>query len=140
MAGNLRENLKGCVDKILEVRENIGVQLADVELITRTWSGEEVGDGTSTDVVVKMSPAPQIVDFGHDVRLQETSTVRQGDLILKQISQNKYTLADLKPTTDTYNVEKFFRINGNLYVVIHVKERQLTWEVHIRKTSHSGIF
>ena len=138
MSKNLRKNLLGCMDKILGVRENLGVQLADVSIITRTWSGKEVGEGSFTDSELIISPQPQIVDFGHDLRLNNSAAVRQGDLILKQISQNKFSRKQLSAITGLKNVEKFYKLNDDLYVQIHLRERLITWDVHIRKLSNRG--
>ena len=87
---SIRANLGHCIDKILGIREQIGAQLADVDLVERTWSGKRQGDGTFTDVVTRLSPAPEIVDYSHNIRTSEAGAVKSGDLILRGISP-KYT-------------------------------------------------
>jgi len=132
--GNLRASLSDCIDKILGVREQIGAQLADVDIVVRTWSGQRQGDGTYTDVVTRLSPAPQIVDYSHNIRVTEAGAVKSGDLILRGISPN-YSESDLKTITSAKNTEKFYRLGKNYYTCIHVRERLVTWDVHIRKVS-----
>ena len=139
MSTDLRESLKGCVDKALEIRDNIGAKLHSVYFITRTWSGEDIGDGTESVVKTLMAPSPRIVDYGMDKRLQSGSNIRQGDLILQGISFNKYSLNDLHTQTQVRNIEKFYEINSEYYEVIHVKEKFVTWEVHLRKTNERDV-
>lgn len=133
---NIRTSLLGCVDKMLGVREGMGADLAKVDLITRTWSGERPGDGTFTDTVTRMDPLPGIKDFSHDVRVTRGGAVKQGDLILTSISQNAYPdEATLRTDTGVRNVEKFLKVGDHYYRTIHVKKRLVTWDVHVRKVN-----
>ena len=120
---------------ILGIREDIGAQLADVYLITRNWSGERVGDGSYSESTHKMSPIPQIVDYSHDLRVQEGGTYKSGDLILKGVSLDAYTEKRLRTDTGIRNVEKFIKVGDHYYRTIHIRERFVTWDVHIRKVS-----
>jgi hypothetical protein len=132
--GNLRSNLSHCIDKILGIREQIGAQLADVDIVQRTWSGQRQGDGSFTDVVTRLSPAPEIVDYSHNIRTSESGAIKSGDLILRGISP-KYTEDQLKTQTDVKNKEKFYKLGAHYYTCVHVRERLVTWDVHIRKVS-----
>lgn len=132
--GNLRASLGNCIDKILGVREQIGAQLADVEIVTRTWTGKRPGDGTFSDSILKVSPAPEIVDYSHNIRVSEVGAVKSGDLILRSISP-KYTEDELKTITTEKNIEKFYKLGKHYYTCIHIKEKLVTWDVHIRKIS-----
>lgn len=135
MSGNLRENLAGCIDKVLEVRENIGAQLADVFFVTRTWTGRRPGDGTFTDVTEQMKPTPCIKDFSHDIRLQAGGNYKAGDLLLTSISRNKFPdESKLLTTTSVGNVVKFIKVGPHFYRTISVKENFVTWDIHVRKT------
>ena len=134
MSGNLRENLKGCIDKVLGIREQIGAQLADVYIIERTWSGQRQGDGSFTDVELKISPAPQIVDYSHNVRVSSAGAIKSGDLILRGVSP-KYTEEQLKTQVDERNKERFYRLGTSYYTCIHIKENLVTWDIQIRKVS-----
>lgn len=132
----LIDDLTSVADDILGVRDTIGAAIHDVYIVTRTWSGAEPGDGTPTDVVAQMTPTPAIQDLAHNFKLLEAGRYKQGDLILKNISKQSYPTMDgvrLKSTNKA--VEKFYRVNGELYTVIHVRESYITWDVHIRKVA-----
>lgn len=125
-----------CLDDILSIREEIGADLAKVRLITRTWTGEEIGDGVYSDIAEEMHPAPRVVDLSHSYRALEGGVFKQGDLVLKSISKNKYpeqSMIDCSGGSKT--VRKFYEVNGQLYTVISVRERYVTWHVHVRKVS-----
>jgi hypothetical protein len=131
---NIRKGLLDCIDKVLEVRECIGAQLAEVSIVTRTWTGERPGDGTFTDVEVPMSPLPQIKDFSHNVRITDASAVKQGDLILIGISQNAYPDENtLRTDTGIKNVEKMIKVGRHYYRTISVKQKLVTWDIQVRK-------
>lgn len=132
---NLRASLLKSVDCILGIREGLGAELAEVYIITRTWAGERPGDGEFIDVSKDLRPWPHIVDLGHNINVAEAGSIKQGDLILKQISRNLFTELDLLTCTDIDNVEKFIKVGNHYYRTIHVKEKLLTWDVHIRKVS-----
>jgi len=131
---NLRDSLLPCVDKILSVRDDIGVTLHEVFLIERTWSGKRVGAGSFNEESQKISPSPRIVDIGHDVRVVAAGSVKSGDLMLTGISRNQYP-DELTLRTDTVdrNVEKLYKVGKHFYRVVHIKEKLLTWDLHIRK-------
>ena len=131
---SLREDLLDCVDSTLEIRQDICAQIADVFLVTRTWSGERPGDGEFEDDETILDPMPSIKDFSHDVRLRQGGSVKQGDLFLIGLSQNKYPNEDdIRTDTRDKNVEKFYRIEAHYYRVINIRKRLVTWNVHIRK-------
>jgi hypothetical protein len=136
MSCNIRESLLRCTDKILETRENIGAQLADAYIITRTWSGERPGDGSFSDVESKIYPTPEIKDYSHDVRVQEAGAYKSGDLVLVGISRNQYPEEEpLRTDTTERNVEKFIKVGTHYYRTIHIKEKLVTWDLHIRKVA-----
>lgn len=131
---DMRAGLLDCVDEILGVRDCLGLNLADCYIVTRTWTGERPGDGTFTDVSTQILPSPSVADYSHNVRTTEASTVKSGDLILGNISRNKFP-DELVLRTDTLlqNVEKFIKVGRHYYRTIHIKEELLTWAVHVRK-------
>jgi len=129
-------DLTAVADDILGVRDTIGAAIHNVYFVTRTWSGSEPGDGTATDVVTQMLPTPAIIDLAHNFKVSEVGRYKQGDLILKNISKESYPDHDtvrLKSTDSA--VEKFYRVDSELYNVIHVKESYITWDVHIRRVA-----
>ncbi len=134
MSGNLRENLLKCSDKILGIREQIGAQLKDVSIITRTWSGRRPGDGTFSDEVLEVKPTPEIVDLSHDVRITNVGAVKAGDLILRGVSRNSFP-DELVLRTDTTDkkVEKVYKVGKHFYHVVNIKENLITWDIQIRK-------
>lgn len=133
---NIRESLLGCVDDILGIRDCIGAALASVTIVTRTWTGKRVGDGTFTDTSTPLSPTPEIKDYSHDLRLQQAGTYKQGDLLLRGISRNQYpTEALFRTDTGLKTVEKFIKVGSNYYRTIFVKENLLTWDIQVRKVA-----
>jgi len=135
VSGNLRENLTGCIDKVLEVREKLGAQKADVFFITRTWTGRRPGDGTFKDVSKQMKPTPSIKDFSHDIRLQAGGNYKAGDLLLIGISRNQFPdESKLLTTTGVSNITKFIKVGPHFYRTITIKENFVTWDIHVRKT------
>lgn len=131
---NIVAGLLDCVDDILSIRDCLGANLADCFLVTRTWTGERPGDGTYTDVTTQILPSPQIVDYSHNIRSTESSNVKSGDLILRDISKNKIPDEDtLRTDSNMKNVEKYIKVGKHYYRTIHIKEELLTWEVHVRK-------
>jgi len=138
---DILEALTGCIDEILAIPGAMGAVIHDVYLLTRTWQGGEPGDGHAVDVVEEVLPTPQIVDVAHDVRLTEAGAIKQGDLIIKNISKNRYPTADIVDcSTEDKRVEKFYLIDEKVYQVIHVKEGYLTWDVHIRKLKDDSTY
>ena len=128
------------VDSILGLRDSIGAALKRVDIVTRTWSGTEIGDGTATDVYVQMLPSPRIVVYNNDVRLVEGGAVRQGDILMKMISKNLYqtqAVVELRDNSSP-NVEKFYALGGVLYRVVTVTEKHVTWNVLIRRVAQQA--
>jgi hypothetical protein len=122
------------LDDILSVREQLGADIAKVRLITRTWSGEQVGDGDYTDVVEEMRPSPGVKDLSHSYRVAEGGAFQQGDLMLTMVSKNKYpTKNSVDTACDNALVERFYEVNGDLYRVITVVEKYVYWDVQIRR-------
>lgn len=123
------------LDCILGIRDDIGVGLGPVCLVTRTWSGERVGDGSYTEVITKMLPTPEIKDFSHDVRVSDAGAIKSGDLILKTIDKNRFSEDELRTDTGEEKIEKFIKVKTHRYRTIHIKEKVFFWDVHIRKVS-----
>jgi len=135
---NAIESIKSCgLDKILGVRDSIGANLHDVFIITRCWSGEEIGDGRVKESKLQVKPTPRIKDFSHNLRVTEGGSVKQGDLLLKGISKSKFPeRRSIDLCSDDDLVEKFYEIDCNLYRVISVVEKHLTWNVQVRRLSN----
>lgn len=124
------------VDEILGIRDDLGVALKEVWMVTRTWSGSEIGVGTFTEVRVRMLPSPRVVEFSQDLRIKEGGSVRAGDIQLKMVSKESYsTEASVDCSSNTANVEKFYEVGGIVYRPISITEKHLTWTILLRRVS-----
>jgi hypothetical protein len=135
------KSLKGCLDSILCVRDSIGAGLAPVFHVTRTWSGKQVGDGKAKDVETQVLPTPRIKDYSHDLRLLQAGTVKQNDLMLKGISKNQYPEEDMiNGKSYDKRIERLYRVGEDLYEVISIVEKHVTWDVQLRILSSQERF
>ena len=135
-SGSLLETLKGNLDATLGVRDAIGAQLYSIAFLRRSWTGDRPGEGTAKDVITLVKPTPQLYEYAHDIRLLEGGSVKQGDILLKNISKNAYPEeAMIDGSSVSTNVENFYLINGKIYNVIQVKSKYVTWDVQLRKLS-----
>lgn len=126
-------------DDLLSIRDDIGAALKEVYIVTRTWSGEELGAGQPSEIKERMLPSPHIVEFSHSLRIREGGAVKQGDILLKMVSKNKYpNLSDVDLSGLPLNVEKLYEVGGKLYRPISVTERYVTWRVLLRPISSKG--
>lgn len=130
------DDLRSNVNSILGLRDDLGAALKPVYIVTRTWSGDELGAGTKTDVQAQVLPSPRVVEFSQQYAIKEGGAVQQGDILLKGISQQAYATKNLVDCSYiAANIEKLYKVGGVLYRVIHVRERHLTWEVQLRQIS-----
>lgn len=133
---DIKAGLLDCLDDILSIRDCIGANLAECKIVTRTWSGQRVGDGSFEDAEEELKPTPQIKDYSHDLRLQQAGTYKQGDLILRGISKNAYPEETiLRTDTGNKQVEKFIKVGANYYRTIQIKENLVTWDIQVRKVA-----
>lgn len=125
------------IDCALEARDDLGAIKAKVYIVTRVWSGDQVGRGDYTDTSKQVYPSPEIVDFSHDLRVKEGGTVKSGDILLKSISRKRYSEydLDLSIADNQRYIEKFYCICDKLYEVVNVKMQYATWDVLIRRIS-----
>jgi hypothetical protein len=140
MARGIIDSLLPAIDSILGVRDDIGAVIQPVYLVTRTWSGTRVGDGTAVDEEAQVLPSPGLKTFAHDVRIREGGAIKQGDIILQNVSKNRYIESDLDGSSTATNVEKFFRVGDYLYQSINVAEKYVTFDVQIRRLSSQERF
>lgn len=124
------------LEEALKTREDLGLAFQKVCLVTRTWSGAEIGSGTFKDVDKSVSPTPIVKDHDFDLRLTEGGSVKQGDRILQKILKSKFPLesdVDTRVKDCPANVEIMYKIGTALYVVQHVTEKALYWDVQVRR-------
>lgn len=124
------------LDTILGVRDSAGLALKPVFLVSRTWSGEAPGDGEAREEVVQMLPTPQILNLSHSVKLTEGGNIRQGDIILKMVSKASFPDYNyIRRKSPSANVELFYQVGEELYHVISVVEKHLTYDIQLRLIS-----
>jgi hypothetical protein len=130
------DDLLPITNDILGVRDDIGAVIHPIYLVTRTWSGESVGDGTYLDVEEQMLPSPSVQKLTFNLPALQAGQYEVGDLIIRHISKQNYPDEDVVSCKSSdSNIEKFYKINGKFYQVISVNESYVTWEVTIRKVS-----
>lgn len=135
------EDVLACTDEILGIRDDIGAVKHPIYVLTRTWSGTERGNGTPVDSIEQILPTPYIVDLFANIRLREGGKVQEGDLMMKTISKQSYPSKDFITLKVPNNkTEKFYYINNKLYEVIHVSEKYVYWNVHIRLTAKQSTY
>lgn len=135
------DSLRKGVNKILQSREKIGAALKSVSLVTRSWSGSRVGEGTAEDSSVAVRPTPRVKPFAHDLRIREGGAIKQGDILIKGISKQNFPDEDqIDGSSDAKNIEKFYEIGNKIYQVIEIRERHLTWDVQVRRLSDQRRF
>jgi len=146
VSGDFVKSLLKGIDPILKIREDIGANLAEIFLITRCWSGDQPGSGKFKDTEKRISPTPGIKDFSHDIRLDENAGVQQGDIILTNISKRQFpSESDIDTKSDDRSVEKAYKLvnrskDEKFYTVVSIKEKQLTWDLQIRRISSEDIW
>lgn len=130
------DDVLGCTDEILGLRDELGAIKHKIFILTRTWTGNELGDGTSSDDKVQILPTPYLVDYSQSLRIREGGKVKEGDIILKHLSKETYTEeSQIDCSVENRTTEKYYLINGYLYNVISVTSDYVYWNVHVRKTA-----
>ena len=136
---SLVDDIRGNADEILSLRDQIGAVKKPVYIYTRVWATTK-GVGDSAETFTQVLPSPRIVEFQHDLRVREGGNVRQGDIMLKNISQESYPdEVNVDCSTDSDLLEKYYCIDGWLYEVVSVNRKYVTWNVLIRKTSKNRV-
>lgn len=130
------DDVLSITDEVLGLRDDLGAALAVVNIVTRTWTGATLGQGTGSEVTARILPTPRIVNLKNDYKLMTAGMVQQGDIMLKYISKESYTSrAMIDNVSSTKNVEKFYEVGGILYKVIDIEESYVYWNVQLRRLS-----
>jgi len=145
----LISDLTASLDSIFQIRDDLGAEKHKVYIIKRTKNAlqpELEGFGTVevVDTIERqLFPTPRIVDYSLSLKMLEGGNVKQGDLILKMISKNKFSKADINCTLldgESENIERFYMLNNELYNVISITEDYCWWNVQIRKTASEKVY
>lgn len=126
MACDLRSETLAAINKARSVISDYGFRRYTVDIVTRTWTGYKVGEGTSSESVVALSPRPRVRNMSQAEIASSGGTFREGDMVLDQITPyfndatcgtGGYTASQLRPSTNLSNVETFFRLTGDEGVI-----------------------
>ena len=133
----LISDLTAIADSLYGIRDDLGAAIHNVYIVTRTWTGDAVGEGSATDEVAQMLPTPALKNLSHDFEAQAAGTVKSGDIILKGISKQSWPDEDtVSLKSDNAKIQKFYLIDDKLYQVISTVESYISWDVQIRKLTH----
>lgn len=131
----LRSDLIALVD---DVRDDIvdGVaelRLHDVYTVMRTWSGTEVGSGSSDDDETALEPRPRVRPPAARLVAAAPGRFEEGDLLVDRISA-ALDEEDLTGGTLPAGAEFFWRIDDRYYRVVGQPEKRfLEWRVQLRR-------
>lgn len=138
---NIVNDILGCTDDILGLRDDLGAIKHKVYILTRTWTGRELGSGTPKDEIVQILPTPHLVDYSHSLRIREGGNIREGDILVKSLSKQTYTEESMIDcSVPNKKTEKYYYINGRLYNVISVTSKYVTWNVQVRKAAKQKVY
>lgn len=131
---NAIESLKDSIDSVLDIRRQVGADIKRVYMVTRTWSGDQIGSGDVTEEVSEILPVPGVKDYSHSLKMESGGNFKQGDLIIHQISKNKFPLeSDVDGSSTETNIENLYKVGEHYYRAISVVEKHLTWNVQVRR-------
>ena len=135
------DDIKNGLDDILGLRDEIGAIKYPIYILTRTWTGEELGEGVPSDSISQILPSPYLVDYSHSLRIVEGGNIQKGDLLLKMVSKESYpNESDVNCSSDNQNIEKFYFINDNLYNVKSITSDYVYWNVLLTKTGKTKTY
>lgn len=130
----------GNIDSILAVRDSIGAPIQHSYLVTRSWSGGKLGLGDPVETKQQILPSPRVVQFAADSKFFDGGVIKQGDILLKMISKNKYPTENLLDcVAESEAVEKFYVVGDVEFQILNLREKHLTWDAHLRRRSRQGV-
>lgn len=91
--------LSSVQDTVRGVLAEIGIRPYRVFLVTETWTGARIGEGTVSRTIVEMKPAPQVRGSG-SFAIEAAGQRLAGALTLDKISRRAYTREQLKGLTE----------------------------------------
>lgn len=148
---NLVDDLLPDIDGLRgDLHADFGVRPFRVYTVRRAWSGTMVGEGTATDTVAEITPAPRVLTWdGYEFDLTHGGIVSKGELKLTEVSLT-YTHTEITGGTLAQNVQWFIRIDeghgqgqpSRYYV--HAKppfpdrEKDIGWVIWLRAAQVPG--
>lgn len=99
-----------------ELHPQFGVRPFRVYTVKRTWTGADVGLGTSSDVIVELRPQPAVNSgamlWGGGTRFVQTpgGMTERGDVVLTEVSLT-YTYAELVGPTLAANQQWLYKLS-----------------------------
>lgn len=140
--GIIQGMLKG-IDGVLGARDAVGAVIQPIFLLTRTWyvdaeltTAAGQPEGFAKDSAVQVLPSPGMKQFSQDIRLREGGSIKAGDIILTDISKNRYKESDLDGSTSAENIQILFKIGVKIYQVINVTQSYVTFSVQVRELTN----
>lgn len=105
--------VEGLIDDLRgSLHPEFGVRAYHVDVVTRTWTGDGVGDGFFTEAVGRLDPQPLIeVWDGRRYELRDCGLDEMGEIRLREVSLT-YTWGDLTGEPLLANQERTFRLSG----------------------------
>lgn len=93
----VRDKVLPAIDKACTIIARLGLRRYAVTVRRRAWSSGRVGEGTTTDTDLTITPAPRVREVSAYQIFQSNGTLRTGDFTIDKITP-RYTA----PTTGGY--------------------------------------
>lgn len=138
MAGPLgaqfRARMQAIADRARTVAEECtGVRVHTYAVRTRTWSGAKPGQGTPTDVDVTIDcPTPKLSTPEPRKRSGRPGRSEVDEVLVEHVSQ-RFTRDQLGDGVTASNVEIFWLIDGEPYILVRLDEGYTHWSVLLRR-------
>jgi hypothetical protein len=143
MSGGILASLLPGINSILSIRDSIGASKQPVYFLNRTWFTDGTFtvqstdiSGSAKDVLTQMLPSPQIVTLTQEIKAREGGTVKNGDIMLKMISQESFNEAALDGSSSANNVENLFIVGVKVYQVVKVTQEYVTWNLVLKELTN----
>lgn len=140
-----RERLLAVVDRVRPIAAPI--RTTAVTIIKRTWTGDQVRDGTSTDVSLALPPYVKVVELSNKEIANSGGKYLDGDVRVGPVTPSYltdqgvaggFTVADLQPDADTDSQEIIYLLTGacagEYRLLSSLASRPFRYELTLRRT------
>ena len=133
---NLINTLKVVAEQVFSIKDTIGFKKANVFFYSK------IGDDDA--VWTQILPTPNIRDFSQAIVMQSGGVVKQGDLLLTELPNNKFSQSDLETATIEGKEKKFYVVvpqnatETQAYTAINIRRNYIDFSVHIRRSQDWG--